>query len=70
MNYGLLTRSLLQSFTQLGGEIRLLSTVCALEQEADKRWLVAVKKNDLSNSTSVVKAKYVFAGAGGGSLRM
>ena len=70
VNYGLLTRNLAQSFTELGGTVQLLSRVVALEQQDDRRWLVAVQKNDLSQSNSVVRARYVFAGAGGGSLRV
>ena len=80
VNYGLLTRGLVQSFSELGGEVHMLSTVVGLTQEATAdatdgsnhggRWLVAVKKNDLSRANSVVRAKYVFAGAGGGSLRI
>ena len=70
MNYGLLTRNLAQSFTELGGTVQLLSRVVALKQQDDRRWLVAVQKNDLSQSNSVVRARYVFAGAGGGSLRV
>ena len=70
VNYGLLTRNLAQSFTELGGTVQLLSRVVALEQQDDRRWLVAVQKNDLSQSNSVVRARVVFAGAGGGSLRV
>jgi Ni,Fe-hydrogenase III small subunit len=39
-----LTRHLVQSFGELGGDVQLLSTVTALRQQADKRWLVAVHK--------------------------
>lgn len=70
VNYGLLTRSLAQSFTELGGTVQLLSRVTALEQQPDHRWLVAIQKNDLARSNSVVRARFVFAGAGGGSLRI
>ena len=70
VNYGLLTRNLAQAFTELGGTVQLLSRVTALRQEDDKRWLVAVQKNDLTQSNSVVRARFVFAGAGGGSLRI
>lgn len=70
VNYGLLTRNLAQSFTELGGTVQLLSRVTALEQQADKSWLVAVQKNDLTATNSVVRARFVFAGAGGGSLRI
>ena len=70
VNYGLLTRSLAQAFTELGGTVHLLSRVVALKQQPDQRWLVAVKKNDLAETNSVVRARYVFAGGGGGSLKL
>ena len=70
VNYGLLTRQLAQSFTELGGSVQLLSRVTALQQQPDSRWLVAVQKDDLTKSNSVVRARYVFAGCGGGSLRL
>ena len=70
VNYGLLTRNLAQSFAELGGTVQLLSRVVALEQQDDSRWLVAVQKNDLTQTNTVVRARYVFAGAGGGSLRI
>mmetsp|Transcript_28426 Transcript_28426/g.55396 ORF Transcript_28426/g.55396 Transcript_28426/m.55396 type:complete len:681 (+) Transcript_28426:59-2101(+) len=71
VNYGLLTRQLVQSLIELGGDVQLLSTVTALKQQADKTWLVAVQKNDLtSTNTTTVKAKFVFAASGGGSLRI
>ena len=40
VNYGLLTRNLAQTFTELGGEVSLLSTVTALKQQADKTWCI------------------------------
>ena len=70
VNYGLLTRHLVQSFGELGGDVQLLSTVTALRQQADKRWLVAVHKADLTDSNQVVRARFVFAGGGGGSLSL
>jgi malate dehydrogenase (quinone) len=70
VNYGLLTRQLVQSLIELGGDVQLLSTVTALQQQPDKSWLVAVKKNDLTASNQTVKAKFVFAASGGGSLRI
>eukprot|EP01052_Picozoa_sp_SAG31_P000488 SAG31_NODE_14_length_37953_cov_109.719660_22_plen_130_part_00 len=70
MNFGLLTRNLVQSFIELGGDLQLLSTVEALEQQPDNRWVVAVRKNDLAPTTSLVRARYIFAGAGAGSLKV
>ena len=69
-NYGLLTRNLVQAFSELGGEVQLLSSVYALRQQEDKRWLVGIAKNDLSRTATKVRARLVFAGAGGGSLRV
>lgn len=70
VNYGLLTRNLVQSLIELGGDVQLLSTVTALQQQPDKSWLVAVKKNDLTAANQTVKARFVFAASGGGSLRI
>lgn len=70
VNYGLLCRNLVQSLIELGGDVQLLSTVTALQQQPDKRWLVAVQKNDLTPTNQTVRARFVFAGAGGGSLRI
>ena len=70
VNYGLLTRMLAQSFTELGGTVQLLSRVTALQQQEDKRWLVAIQKDDLTQTNTVVRARFVFAGAGGGSLKV
>jgi malate dehydrogenase (quinone) len=65
---GLLTRNLVQSFSELGGDVQLLTTVTGLRQESDKRWLVALQRSDLSSTNQTVRARFVFAGAGGGSL--
>lgn len=54
VNYGLLTRNLVQSLIELGGDVQLLSTVTALQQQADKTWLVAVRKNDLTPTNQVL----------------
>jgi len=69
-NFGLLTRYLAQSFSELGGEVQLLSTVASLVQQPDKSWLVGIKKNHLASKNSMVRTKIVFAGAGGGTLRV
>lgn len=49
----------------------MLSTVSDLTQLSDSSWLVNVQKNHLlRKSTTQVQAKIVFAGAGGGTLRI
>jgi len=69
-NFGLLTRYLAQSFSELGGEVHMLSTLHSIEQQPDKSWLVGIKKNHLTSQPSMVRAKIVFAGAGGGTLKV
>jgi malate dehydrogenase (quinone) len=48
----------------------MLSTVSTLEQQPDKSWLVGIQKNHLAQENSMVRSKIVFAGAGGGTLRI
>ncbi|WBQ18225.1 malate dehydrogenase (quinone) [Sphingobium yanoikuyae] len=70
VNFGVITTQLTQALTrnpnfnlQLGHEVR------GLHQNADKTWNVTV--HDLKkNSDAVVKAKFVFIGAGGASLKL
>lgn len=69
-NYGLLTRQLVQSFSELGGTVQVLSKATELKQMADKRWVVRVQKDDLSRDINYLTTKFVFAGAGGGALKV
>lgn len=70
VDFATLTKSLFKSMLQSGNSaIHLLHEVSALEQNPDKTWKVTVK--DLKeNKTKVVNAKFVFIGAGGGSLSL
>ncbi len=68
VNFGALTRALLNYLKQLGGvEIHLNHEVRDLDKEKDGHWNVMVK--DLSSHEKRhVLANFVFIGAGGGSL--
>lgn len=72
VNYGLLTRNLAQSFTELGGTVQLLSRVVALDRAAGRPAVAGggAEERPVAEQQRVVRARYVFAGAGGGSLRV
>ncbi len=68
VNYGQLTRSLLAATTQRpGASLELAREVRGFEREPDGRWRVAVHDR-LLHSDREVRARFVFIGAGGGSL--
>merc|ERR1719401_3075213 len=68
VDFGQLTKDLAVAFMKLGGNLLLFHSVTSLKKEADGRWLVTVKKNDMGSGTSQVRAKFVFCGAGGWAL--
>merc|ERR1719316_1787680 len=53
-----------------GGDLRLFTTVTDLKKEADGRWLVTTKNTSTGRGINRVRAKFVFAGAGGWALLM
>lgn len=68
VNFGALTRALFAYLkTTPGVKMHMNHEIRDLEQEADGRWLVTVK-NRKSRRKKEVRAKFVFIGAGGGSL--
>merc|ERR1719282_1249820 len=52
----------------LGGNLLLFHTVSNLKREADGKWLLTVRKNDLGAKVQQVRSKFVFVGAGGWAL--
>lgn len=68
VDFGSLSRQLLGHIAQKGADIRTRHQVNDLERAADG-WKVTVKDLD-SGETSVVEAKFVFIGAGGGALHL
>ncbi|MFY7908979.1 MAG: malate:quinone oxidoreductase [Emticicia sp.] len=71
VNFGALTRALLDYLDGLNGvNIHLHHEVEDIEREDDeKKWTIEVKNLDNGKETEV-KAKFVFIGAGGGSLHL
>lgn len=71
VNFGALTRALLDYLDGLNGvNIHLHHEVEDIEREDDeKKWTIEVKSLDNGKETEV-KAKFVFIGAGGGSLHL
>ena len=70
VNFGDLTRNLFQNLEKNHEvKIHLNHEVNDLEQNEDKSWNVKVKNED-TDEDFVVKAAFVFIGAGGGALRL
>lgn len=68
VNFGALTRSLFQHIvSKKGVKLRLAHEVRDIERAPDGRWQVTVK-NLTTSKKRTVSAKFVFIGAGGGSL--
>jgi len=70
VDFGTLTKSKVKAFMKLGGDLRLFTTVTGLKKEADGRWLVTSKTQAAGKGVNKVRAKFVFAGAGGWALIM
>jgi len=70
VDYGSLTHLLIQHLTQQSGvTVQYHQQVDHLEQAADGRWLVRTKQTQ-SREHTTISAKFVFIGAGGGSLEL
>jgi malate dehydrogenase (quinone) len=68
INFGALTRAMFEKLQKMEGVgLRLSHEVESLKKEADGRWRVEVKART-GEKTTVFRAKFVFIGAGGGSL--
>jgi malate dehydrogenase (quinone) len=70
VDYGALTRLLFKHLTaQPGVAVRYKHRVKGLRRDANGRWLVQVH-DVVADATAEVSAKFVFIGAGGGSLEL
>ncbi len=68
VNYGALTRDMLTGLQEMGDfEILVQHCVTHIDQQADKRWRIRAK-NKTGGAHSYFNARFVFLGAGGGSL--
>merc|ERR1719215_2574974 len=68
VDFGSLTRDLGKAFMHCGGNLLLFHTITGLKREADGRWLLTIKKNDLGAKVCQVRSRFVFVGAGGWAL--
>jgi malate dehydrogenase (quinone) len=69
VDFGALTRYLFDDLVKRGGEVHVNHQVTGLKRQKDGLW--RIKLNHLVGHTpSVVKARFVFVGAGGGALAL
>ncbi|SKC67548.1 malate dehydrogenase (quinone) [Krasilnikoviella flava] len=70
VDFGNLTRQLVDGLLANGAELNLQHEVKSLKRTKDGRWRLRVKDRSWNarNRTSTVTAKFVFVGAGGGAL--
>jgi len=68
VDFGTLTKSKIQSFQKLGGDLRLHTEVKDVKKGADGKWIVTTKVNGAGSGWAHTKAKFVFVGAGGYAL--
>lgn len=70
VNFGELTRSLFNHLKESHDvEVHLNEEVKSLVQDDQKRWVLKIE-DETNNEQKQVRAKFVFIGAGGGSLRL
>lgn len=68
VNFGALTRQMFERLQSMdGANLHFSHEVTGLRQESDKRWRVQVRDRK-SGQARTVSARFVFIGAGGGSL--
>jgi len=67
VNYGVLTRSMVKHLTETGMQLKLRTEVEDIKRGADGIWNVTVK-NLADGTSSTLRSKFVFIGAGGAAL--
>ena len=68
VDFGLISRNVLNYLSEQSGfSVCTLTKVVGLKQSSDKTWQVSLN-NTVTKEKSIINAKYVFIGAGGGSL--
>lgn len=68
VNFGELTKRLVNHIAAHGAQIRTGTQVTNLSQETDGTWVARTQNRLDSADTRAIKAKFVFVGAGGGAL--
>lgn len=69
VNFGALSRLLLEALRQRGVEVHTSSEVNGLARDADNRWLMSVK-NLASGEIRTVTCSFMFVGAGGAAIHL
>ena len=70
VNFAAVSRAMIAHLqTQKDFDLLLNHSVMDLKQEDDSRWNITVK-NEQQNTTSIINARFVFIGAGGGALQL
>jgi malate dehydrogenase (quinone) len=70
VDFGTLTKAKVNAYMKLGGDLRLFTTVTDVKQDTDGKWIITTKNTGTGRGINRVKAKFVFAGAGGWALLM
>ncbi len=70
VDFGNLTQQMVSYLQSKGVEVRYGQQVTDVTQETDKTWTVKVKNRLNSFEDGVIRAKFVFLGAGGGALHL
>lgn len=70
VDFGNLTRQLTARLEEQGADVRFGQQVQDLRQESDGTWTLTVKNRLNSEDDLVVRARFVFLGAGGGALHL
>lgn len=69
VDFGSLTRQLVEYLTSQGAMLALESTVTKIRRQPDNSWTLTVR-DSLGKTTGHLNAKFVFVGAGGGALAL
>jgi malate dehydrogenase (quinone) len=71
VNFGSLTKAKINSYMQLGGDLRLFTTVTNIKKDKnDGKWIVTTKTNSTGRGVTLYKTPFIFVGAGGWALLM
>lgn len=70
VNFGALTRALLDVFSKKGGGLYLSHTVKKIKKQPDGTWLVKIAKDDMSLGYKWVNTRFICVGAGGMALNL
>ncbi|GAA4166232.1 malate:quinone oxidoreductase [Gryllotalpicola daejeonensis] len=69
VNFGALTKKLIDNLTASGAELKLNSEVRGIKKRSDGTWRLKVRQL-VEQRTSTIDAKFVFVGAGGWALKV